>query len=109
MSWVYLGCAILFEVAGTTSMKLADGFSKLAPSVGVALFYTLSLGAMVMAFKKIEVSVAYAVWSGVGTALITVVGVYYFQESVTPLKFLCIGMIILGVVGLRLVENGGAP
>ena len=100
--WFYLILAILFEVIGTTSMKLSEGFTKTLPSVVMFVFYLLSLTALTFALKKFDVSTAYAIWSGLGTALITVVGFYLFKESVTTTKVISIALIIIGVVGLHL-------
>jgi len=94
--------AILFEVAGTTSMKISEGFTKTVPSIAMAVFYILSLTALTFALKKFDVSMAYAIWSGVGTALITVIGFYLFREEITVMKIVSIGLIILGVIGLHL-------
>src|SRR4030095_3853993 len=106
MIWLYLALAIVLEVSGTTCMKLSVGFSKLAPSILIFVFYTLSFVMLTMALRKIDVSVAYAVWSGVGTALIATIGVFWFNEPATALKLISLGLIILGVVGLNL--GGGA-
>jgi small multidrug resistance pump len=106
MTWLYLTLAILLEVSGTTCMKLSQGFTKLVPSVLLFVFYTLSMGMLTLALKRIDVSVAYAVWSGVGTALIATIGVLWFKEPLTALKLISIGLIIIGVVGLNL--SGGA-
>jgi len=100
--WFILAGAIALEVAGTTSMKLSEGFTKLVPSVLLFVFYAASFVALTFALKKIEVSVAYAVWSGVGTALIAAIGILYFREAATVLKFISILLIIVGVVGLNL-------
>ena len=100
--WLYLSGAIVLEVAGTTSMKLSAGFTKILPSVLIFVFYSASFVALTFALKKIDVSVAYAVWSGVGTALIAVIGMAYFRESATIIKLASIGLIIVGVVGLNL-------
>jgi small multidrug resistance pump len=100
--WLYLAGAIMLEVAGTTSMKLSHGFSKIMPSVLIFVFYTASFAALTLALKKIDVSSAYAIWSGVGTALITVIGIAYFRETATVVKLVSIVFIILGVVGLNL-------
>ena len=100
--WFILAGAIALEVAGTTSMKLSEGFTKLVPSVLLFVFYAASFVALTLALKKIEVSVAYAVWSGVGTALIAAIGILYFREAATVLKFISILLIIVGVVGLNL-------
>ena len=105
MSWLYLVLAIVLEVSGTTSMKLSQGFTKIAPSVLMFLFYGLSLSALALALKKIDVSVAYAVWSGIGTALIASVGVLWFREPLNAMKIMSLVLIILGVIGLNL--SGG--
>ncbi len=100
--WLYLAGAIMLEVAGTTSMKLSHGFTKIIPSVLIFMFYISSFVALTLALKKIDVSSAYAIWSGVGTALITVIGIAYFREPATIVKLVSIVLIILGVVGLNL-------
>ena len=101
-SWVFLFAAIFLEVAGTTSMKLSAGFSRLIPSILIFVFYGLSFTAFTFALKKIEVSTAYAIWSGVGTATIALIGFIYFRETVTLMKVASIGLIITGVIGLNL-------
>ena len=102
MPWFYLIIAICFEVAGTTAMKLSEGFSKLRPSVGIVVFYLISFTLLTLALKHMDVSVAYAIWSGFGTALVTVIGFWWFKEPVTVLKLVSITLIIAGVVGLQL-------
>jgi small multidrug resistance pump len=102
MTWLFLALAILLEVAGTTCMKLSDGFTKMVPSILLFVFYTLSFGMLTLALKRIDVSVAYAVWSGVGTALIATIGVLWFKEPMTALKLISLALIIIGVVGLNL-------
>jgi len=106
MYWLYLFLAIVLEVIGTTCMKLSQGFTKALPSVGVVVFYVLSLIFLTLTLKKIGVSVAYAVWSGVGTALIASVGILWFKEPLTAVKIISLGLIILGVVGLNLSSGG---
>jgi small multidrug resistance pump len=105
MSWLYLVLAIVLEVSGTISMKLSQGFTKILPSVLMFLFYGLSLSALTLALKKIDVSVAYAVWSGLGTALIASVGVLWLREPLNALKIISLLLIIMGVIGLNL--SGG--
>ncbi|NIS61472.1 MAG: QacE family quaternary ammonium compound efflux SMR transporter [Proteobacteria bacterium] len=100
--WFYLAWAILLEVAGTTSMKLSKGFTHLVPSVLLFVFYGASFVALTFALRRIDVGVAYAVWSGVGTALIATIGMLYFREPVTALKLISIAFIIAGVCGLNL-------
>jgi small multidrug resistance pump len=68
--WLYLFAAILLEVSGTTCMKLAEGFSRPIPSLLIFVFYGLSIAALVLTLKHLELGVAYAIWAGLGTALI---------------------------------------
>ncbi|MDH5542930.1 MAG: multidrug efflux SMR transporter [Nitrospinota bacterium] len=105
-AWLFLAGAILFEVAGTTSMKLSEGFTKTLPSVLMFVFYIISLVCLTYALKKIDVGVAYAIWAGVGTALIAVIGIWHFREPATMIKIGSIGLIIIGVVGLHLSSSG---
>ena len=105
MTWLYLVLAILLEVSGTTCMKLSEGFTRVVPSILLVVFYTLSFGMLTLALKKIDVSVAYAIWSGVGTAMIATIGVLWFKEPATAMKLISLGLIIIGVVGLNL--SGG--
>ena len=104
--WLFLIGAILFEVSGTTCMKISDGFARLVPSVLMFVLYGLSFVSLTFAIKKFDVSVAYAVWSGVGTALIAMIGIVYFREPLTALKIVCTGLIIAGVVGLNYSGSG---
>lgn len=83
-------------------MKLSEGFAKPLLAIPMIVFYVLSLLVFTLALKKIEISVAYAIWGGVGTALITTIGIFYFRDVVTLQKILFIGLIIVGVVGLNL-------
>jgi small multidrug resistance pump len=105
MSWFYLVLAIVLEVSGTTSMKLSQGFTQMLPSVSIFLCYSLSLGALTLALKRIDISVAYAVWSGLGIALIAIIGVLWLKEPLNTLKIVSLTLIILGVIGLNL--SGG--
>ncbi len=103
--WFYLFVAIVLEVIGTTCMKLSHGFARLLPSIGVAVFYLASLAGLTMALKQIPVSVAYAVWSGLGTAFITIIGFWYFKEPVTAIKLFSIVLIVGGVTGLHISSS----
>ena len=99
---MFLAMAIAFEVSGTTCMRMAEGFTRFWPSVLMFVFYILSLGSLTMTLKKIDLSMTYAIWSGVGTAVIAVISVVYFKEIMNVPRVICIGMIIAGVVGLHI-------
>lgn len=110
MPWIYLAIAILFEIAGTVCLKLSNGFSQLLPSLAIVPLYGVSFALLVLALKGIPVSVAYAIWSAVGTALIATIGMLWFREPATILRLVSLALVILGVVGLNLAErfeNGG--
>jgi len=109
MSWVYLILAIIMEVIGTTNMKLSEGFTKTLPSILMFVFYVFSFAFLTLALKKIDLSLTYAIWSGVGTALIATIGFLYFKEPVTAIKIGSIALIVIGVVGLMLVERHVSP
>jgi len=106
MAWLILFIGIVLEVVGTTSMKLSEGLTRPFYSVMMFVCYALSLGAIALALKELEVSLVYAIWAGLGTALIAAIGVVYFHEPLTALKLLSIGLIIAGVVGLGFVGVG---
>jgi small multidrug resistance pump len=101
-AWILLALAIVLEVAGTTCMKLSGGFTKVLPSALLFVFYAAAFTALNFALRKIDVSIAYAIWAGVGTALVAVIGAVYFREHLTAFKLFSIALIIIGVVGLNL-------
>lgn len=104
MSWLYLLIAGFFEIFWAVGLKLSQGFSKVVPSVltilgTIASFYFLSL-----ALRKLPLSTSYAIWTGIGTAGTVLFGVFYFQESISTAHIICVGMIILGIIGLRILN-----
>ncbi|MGG3621972.1 multidrug efflux SMR transporter [Bacillus gobiensis] len=101
MNWFYLLLAILLEVAGTASMKFSDGLTKIVPSILMVPFYAASFTFLAFSLKTLDVSVAYAIWSGMGIILITIIGFFYFGEQLSGLKILAILLIVTGVVILN--------
>jgi len=102
MSWAFLIAAILLEVCGTTSMKLSDGFTKALPSTLIFVFYGLSMACLTMAVRRIDISVAYAVWSGLGTAVVALIGASWFGEPLGATKIGALMLIVVGVVTVNL-------
>jgi small multidrug resistance pump len=100
--WIWLGLSIVTEVAGTTSMKLSYGFTKPVFTALIFIFYAISFYFFSMALKRIELGVAYAIWAGMGTALIALIGIAFFRDGVDIVKIVSLGAIIAGVVGLNL-------
>jgi small multidrug resistance pump len=99
--WIVLAVGILFEVLGTISMKYAEGFTRLVPSILVFLFYGISLAVLVFVLEEMEVGIAYAIWASAGTALIAIIGILFYQEQVSAMKLISIALIILGIIGLE--------
>jgi len=107
MSWVYLTVAILFEIVGTSAMKMSDGMTRLWPAVVVVLCYSAAFTLLAQALRTIEVGIAYAIWSAAGTAAIAAIGVLVFGESLSLMKVAGIALIVAGVISLH-VANGHA-
>lgn len=100
MAWLTLSLAIILEIAGTTCMKLSQGFTRLLPSILIFVFYGLSFTAFTFALRRIDLSFAYAVWAGIGVLLIGAIGIIYFKEPISALKIASMVLIALGVAGL---------
>jgi len=98
---LWLALAIGSEIIATVSLKLSDGFTKPVPSVVVVLGYALSFYALSISLRTIPLGVVYAIWSGVGTAAIVVIGLFLFRETLDVVKVVGIGLIITGVVMLN--------
>ncbi|WOX05129.1 DMT family transporter [Microbulbifer pacificus] len=100
--WIYLSIAIVAEVVGTSFLKSSDGFSKLIPSAIVAVSYAVAFYFLSISLKSISVGIAYAVWSGVGVALISLVGFAFFGQKLDLGAILGIALIVAGVVVINL-------
>ncbi|WP_413587502.1 DMT family transporter [Bdellovibrio sp. HCB274] len=101
MPYAYLAAAIIFEILGTIGMKYADGFTRLIPSVLMVLCFAISFFCITFALKTLPVSVVYAIWAGVGTAIMAVLGLVIFNEPLPMQKVLATSLIVLGVVMLN--------
>ena len=102
MSVLYLAAAIVLEICGTTALKLSQGFTQIGPAGIVVLCYVASFALLSLALRGIDLSVAYAVWSGVGTAIVAAIGIVWFGESAGAWKLLSLALIVSGVAGLHL-------
>jgi len=90
---------------GTVSMKFSNGLTKLTPSILIFVFYGIAFTFLTLCLKTINLSMAYAIWAGLGTALIATIGIIAFHEPVNAFKILFLAMIIVGVVGLKFNGN----
>jgi small multidrug resistance pump len=100
-NWLYLAAAIVAEVIATSALKSSDGFRRLVPSVLVVVGYSTAFFLLSLALRAIPVAIAYAVWSGVGVALITIVGWVLFDQKLDAAGAVGIGLIVSGVIVLN--------
>ncbi|MFP8887787.1 DMT family transporter [Streptomyces mangrovi] len=106
MVYLMLACAILAEVLATTSMKYSDGFTRLWPTLGTAAGYLVAFALLAQTLKTMSVGTAYAIWSGVGTAAIAVIGMVFIGEAVNAVRITGILLVVAGVVVLNLGGGG---
>lgn len=102
MAWIYLGLAAVFEVTFAMSMKYADGFTNVKASVLTVVAVIFGIGFLTMALRDLPVSVAYPIWTAVGTLGTVSLGYVFLGESLTPLKVISALAIVAGVAGLKL-------
>jgi small multidrug resistance pump len=105
MNWLFLSIAIVAEVIGTSALKAAEGFTRLGPSLVVIVGYGMSFYFLSLALRGIPVGVAYAVWSGVGIVLISVIGWFAFGQTLDAAAVLGIGLIMAGVIVLNVFSR----
>lgn len=104
MKWLYLSLGILFEIIALVFMKKSEGFTKLIPILFVFLFYSLALGCLILVLRKMDTSIAYAIWASVGIFIIALVGIIWLKEPVTIIKIVSMILILLGVIGLEFFD-----
>ena len=104
MAWVYLLFAGLFEVGWAIGLKYTDGFSRLIQTVWTLASMIVSLVLLGLALKTLPVGTGYAVWTGIGTIGTAILGIALLGEPATALRLACIGLILAGIVGLKLVS-----
>ena len=104
-TWVYLGLAIFSEVMATASLKSTEGFTKIWPSMLVLVGYSAAFYFLSLTLDDIPIGVAYAVWSGVGVASIAIISVVFLDQKIDLAGVLGIGLIVVGVIVLRLFSE----
>ena len=108
MHWLYLGTAIVAEVIGTSFLKSSEGFTRLLPSLVVLVSYAAAFYLLSLTLKTLPVGIAYAVWSGVGVALIAVIGAVVFGQTLDFAGMLGIALIVAGVVVINVFSSSVA-
>lgn len=105
MNWIFLTVAIIAEVIGTTALKASDGFSKLLPSVICVLAFAIAFYFLSLTLKVLPIGIVYAIWSGAGIVLISILGYFLFQQSLDLPAMVGLGLIILGVIVINTLST----
>lgn len=104
MAWTILVLAGLLEVGWSVGLKYADGFSRLVPSALTLFSMVASIVMLGIAMKSIPLGTAYAVWTGIGTVGALIAGMILFGDSASPVRLLCAGLIVAGIIGLKVTN-----
>ena len=102
MAWILLALAGIFEIVWAYAMKQSEGFSRLLPTVTTIGFMIVSFGLLAVAMRTLPLGTAYAVWTGIGAVGAVTLGIILFGESAQPLRLVCVGLIVVGILGLKL-------
>jgi small multidrug resistance pump len=108
MKWIYLSIAIVSEVIATSALKSSEGFTRLIPSVIVCVGYGFSFYFLSVTLKTIPIGIAYAIWSGAGITLISLIGYFLYKQQLDIPAFVGMSLIILGVVIINLFSKSVA-
>ena len=104
-AWVALLLAGMLEVAWALGMKYSDGFTRFWPSLGTGVAILLSFALLGLSLKAVPFGTAYALWTGIGAAGAIITGIVLFGEPANPARILCLGLIVTGMVGLKLAGS----
>ena len=104
MAWIVLVLAGLFEVGWAVGLKYTDGLTRPLPTALTVLAMAVSLALLGLALKTLPLGTAYAVWTGIGTVGTAILGMALFGDPATALRLACIGLIVAGIIGLKLVS-----
>lgn len=104
MAWLYLLLAGLFEIGWAIGLKYTNGFTRFWPTVATGVSMAVSLGLLGLALRTLPLGTAYAVWTGIGAAGTVALGIVLFGEPATAARLGCVGLIVAGIVGLKLVS-----
>lgn len=103
LSWIFVGAAILLEIVGTTCTKLSEGLTKVGPSALMLACYCGTCILIALAVKRLEIGIVYAIWCGLGISIMTLIGIFIFDELSNPPKLIGIALILAGTLILELL------
>jgi quaternary ammonium compound-resistance protein SugE len=105
MAWIILVLAGLLEIGWAVGLKYTEGFTRLGPTVLTVLSMVASMGLLGLSLRTLPLGTAYAVWTGIGTVGTALLGILLFREPATTMRLVCIGLIVTGIVGLKLATR----
>jgi quaternary ammonium compound-resistance protein SugE len=105
MAWVYLLLAGLFEVGWAIGLKSSNGFTRLWPSVATIVAMAISLTLLGLSLKSLPIGTAYSIWTGIGAVGTVMLGIMLFGESASVGRLVCVGLILSGIVGLKVLSK----
>jgi small multidrug resistance pump len=108
MNYLYLGIAILAEVVATSSLKASESFSRVLPSLLVVVGYAVAFYFLSLTLRAIPIGIAYAMWSGIGVVLVTIVGTVLFKQPIDAAAIVGISFIVVGVLILNLLSKASS-
>lgn len=105
MGWLFLLGAGLAEIGWAVGLKYTEGFTRPLPTVLTVISMAVSLGLLGLALRTLPLGTAYAVWTGIGTAGTVLLGIALFGEAATAIRLACVGLILAGIVGLKITAT----
>jgi len=105
MAWGILFLAGLFEIGWAVGLKYTEGFTRFWPTAGTAAALIISMALLGLSLRTLPLGTAYAVWTGIGTVGTALLGIFLFREPATMARLVCIGLILTGIIGLKLVSR----
>ncbi len=104
MAWIYLLVAGILEIVWAVGLKYSNGFTQVVPSIITAISMIASYYFLALSIKVLPLGNAYAIWTGIGTVGTVVLGIILFKEPATVMRFVCIGLILAGIAGLKVLN-----
>jgi len=108
MTWFILFVAGLLEIAWAVGLKYTEGFTRLWPTVATIVALVASMSFLGIALRTLPLGTAYAIWTGIGSVGTAILGIVLFREPATVLRLVCIGLIVAGIIGLKLASGSQA-
>jgi len=108
MAWVYLFVAGVLEIVWAVGLKYTEGFTRPLASIITIAAMVVSMGLLGLAVRTLPIGTSYAVWTGIGIVGTTLFGIWFLQESASPIRLVFIALVIIGIIGLKVTVSNGS-